>query len=287
MSTTEINASQVQSRTRTVHDTSGLAVTAIQYDTILGGALRKPPASDDHLLQSPSLDAPEHTPDQIHPLEIKNLIEIPRDRGYTGEVRVLSIEGYRKRRRGRDDPNEPFKDFPIVVRRVLDHLGHLQDIRLEVQSEALRNVLKEIAGLQQDEINLNGDPIVIRTPFMPLYFIRTALSTKAALVDTPDRTKQEILLLLEFINSKAGLQNTIKEHDEHVANGKVTFNLLWTIFSPREVICSFNREAAVEECYIVQKMEYVSEQGSPKLRLTVLAAYHDGHSFGIIKGLFD
>lgn len=82
-----------------------------------------------------------HGPKPVCPVELRHIIEFPDLRG---NIQVLPLESYQRRGR-KKDPDSAFKDFPILLRRIVNAAGRTRKYQLEIQSDLLRKIFQDIA----------------------------------------------------------------------------------------------------------------------------------------------
>jgi hypothetical protein len=263
------------------------AALAQKYNEIVGGFQNPESSNENEQKEAISPNSAQHndaevtSPTKALPLELKYVVQFPDLRGETKVVAMQTYEGRQKYK----ERDKAYKDFPILHRRKYDTWGDLKSVQLEIQSPLLQEVFKRM-GVRFRELNLMSKPIVIPHPYRSLFFLRDDLMKLSKATETPGRTKQEVELLLRFIESEDGLKNTIKKHRELVleakAPGKITFELLWTLFPPHQVV--YVNTEDIERCYIV---EYTSEDeqgdGTRLLSCQVFGGQHNGSRFGIMK----
>jgi hypothetical protein len=222
---------------------------------------------------------------RVFKAEWKRIIQFKDLRGNT---QVVAMENYRKGK-AKKEIDGKFKDSAMLLRKVLTVDGQLQDYRLEIQSHGLQDIFQAIAR-PFGELDLDASPIIIKPPFRSLFFLRDQFKELSQAATTAEETKKELEQLLEFIHSEDGLQDLISEYEQHVPHGKVTFDLLWTLYPPQELVyhsfshASFQNDAA----FLIDSITVLSnntgyKQGKDGLEVTLLSGYHDGTNFGLSK----
>jgi len=215
------------------------ASLAKKYKEIIGGFQSNSAGGEengDQIIHSTDIGQEKSaTASKPLPLELKYVVQFPDIRGITRVVPMETYEGQQKYK----ERDKGYKDFPILHRRKYDTWGDLEKVQLEIQSPVLQDLFKVIA-LRYRELSLTAKPIVIPHPYRSLFFLREELGKHSKAAETPQRTKQELELLLKFIESEDGLNDIIKSHKEMVldseAAGKFSFELLWTLFPPHELV---------------------------------------------------
>lgn len=209
---------------------------------------------------------------------IKRVIQYPEDR-WSKQVNILAEENYRRRRK-MDDPNAPFKSFAILLRKVLSASGKLEEICLEIQSEALCQVLREVGRPIQNLINLEVRPIIFQKPYKPLLYLQQPL--EEALDDTKfeESTHAEIQLLLDFIYSPDGLKESVQAFRDQIKLGRVSYGLLWALY-PAEAEVYYN-DGTEEFCGLVESAEYTRMD----FQITIVQGNHSGNAFGLERAVW-
>lgn len=171
-----------------------------------------------------------------------------------------------------------FGDISVLLRRKYKQKGsELNETgrKLEIQSEKLQNDLRKLLKEEGDGINWNGDPVKIPAPYYTLFYNRKKIEAFTA-EDRPAEEKEEMRLVLDFIHKDEGLKTILKRYDQCVPNGKITFDILWTIYVPNTIIISNIDE--ILECYrCVNVSTIVTKQtGEQCYRLTAERLDFDG-----------
>lgn len=219
---------------------------------------------------------------------IPELMKIIQFKDLRNNVRVVPAENFKAQKRRSDkELDGPYKNRSIVLRKILGVDLGLRDYRLEIQSESLRKLFKEI-GRPYRELNLEAVPILIRHPFRCLFFLRDKIKELSADPETPLATRAELVELLSFINSEPALQNLIAMYDEMVPRRKITPALKWTLFRPHEWIYIRYRvnnytEHIAEHCGVVSRIEttFNSTTGRKAYKIVYVTGHHDGSKYGL------
>ena len=141
----------------------------------------------------------------------------------------------------------------------------------------MRKVFRDIAYPYR-ELNLYAERIVIRRPFRCLFFLRDELKKQGESQNNLERTRDELKLLLNFIESKDGLKDTMKEFETLIPKRKITFNLLWTIFPPYAEV--YHQTDHTKQLFLTEFTEFV-HLPEPALAFSFFTSAHDGRMFGI------
>ncbi|KAH7304435.1 P-loop containing nucleoside triphosphate hydrolase protein [Stachybotrys elegans] len=147
----------------------------------------------------------------------------------------------------------------LLLRRIVVP-GRSQKLQLELQSNSLQRVFRDVTG-DLATVNVHADPIVLAAPYHELYHFRKELrkvqeTTKDQLV------KRELQLLKDFEDEHLSRTMKIKEIDDHKGNGTITFEYLWALFKPHQLVIMQTDLAGTEPvyfCAIFQKFSISSD----------------------------
>ncbi|KAF2001485.1 hypothetical protein P154DRAFT_574832 [Amniculicola lignicola CBS 123094] len=204
--------------------------------------------------------------------------------------RVVPIEDFRRRNpqplvnKG-DSAKGLFKEYSMVLRKILGADLRLRDYRLEIQSLGMREIFKKI-GKPYKELDLDAPSIVIRYPFRCLFFLRREFK-ELDTTQMPPQTKEDIEHLLNFIDTEPILKETVREYEETVERGKYRENRAWTLFPPHEMVYykgafAENSRHVREGCGLVERVEMLEEPLNSFV-VTILVGLHDGSHFGLAR----
>lgn len=216
--------------------------------------------------------------------ELKKVVQLTGDDGYT---HIIGLESYtpaaRPSRKDDEDEKQPFEEYAVLLKAVIERYEKRARFQLELQSEGLRDIFRTIATPYR-EVNLETTPIVIDYPFRCLFFLRGKLKALSLAPETDESTRKALGLLVDFIHSPMGHQRLIDAYNELVPNGKITFPMLWTIFPPFEPVLfqdSAEKESKGMGC-ILESVEFEEkEDEKPTWNLNFLCGYHDGNRFHV------
>jgi len=220
--------------------------------------------------------------------EVKRVVQF---RDLRNNERVVPIEEFIRNRPKRDGKKGNlaeglFKEYSMVLRKILGPDLRLRDYRLEIQSLGLRDIFRKI-GKPFKELDLDAPSIIIRYPFRCLFFLRRDLKELEA-TPVPLETKKETKHLLEFIRTESSLAEIVKEYEEMVVKrSKFREDRAWTLFPPQEFVYfkgPFGRNSRHirDGCGVVEKVELL-EEPNYGLRITLLVGHHDGWRFGLVR----
>jgi hypothetical protein len=214
---------------------------------------------------------------------LKKIVEFTDD---SGQKRVVEQDKYKRDKKGKVFKAEKdFRDHAIVLRmKIVPHGTHFHlDPRLEINSGLLQDLFKKVA-LRHKELDLKADPIIISPPYQSLFFLQEVFDKQLADPDVSRPLKQEIRELIDFLLSDSGMQKLQDQYDALIPDGRVNFDLLWTIYPPEELVyyATSTKSGIVEEwCGLVEKWSVSHGSTSRWLRLDLLVGHHDGSDFFI------
>ncbi|KAL8657333.1 MAG: hypothetical protein Q9226_002030 [Calogaya cf. arnoldii] len=177
------------------------------------------------------------------------------------------------------EPEEKGEDprYALVIRYVRCNDGHkkFSISSILVQSPLLRKVL---AWVLRDRYYIppkSRRPITLLSPFTP--FVHRWLNLFSALVSERDpETKSHIQLLYDTLSTELDL--TLKARSDFVKNNTITFDALWMIFAPGDIVFHkwHNRQSAAK--IIISRVH--SGKHEDFYRLGCKMVHWDGNSFG-------
>jgi len=144
-----------------------------------------------------------------------------------GAVEVSELHAYKK------GSKERFEDFALVTKQIYNKDQTLRTATLTVNSPHLLSILREVVGVYATQPAGFDVPIVEEAPFALFYHHRDALF---AYEPKEEEAKAHHGLLKGWIDAE--MSNVIKEVDRLTKKGYITFQLLWTIFKPGELLFS-------------------------------------------------
>lgn len=203
----------------------------------------------------------------------KHLVELP-DLERPGKTRVVSIKEYES---GKLDNTDV--EAAVILRHEYSTRGDPLRNQLEIHSEVLRDYIRTL-GRQFRHLNVDANPIVISYPFDSLFFLKERFEENLK-AEQAGNLADEIRILLDFIESKNGLADSIKQYHDLVPNGRITWFMLWSIYPPLELV--YHREGAVEQCFLVEYTVYTRSGGQLVARLNLVGGGHNGKEFGIYR----
>lgn len=215
--------------------------------------------------------------EEQRPPSLIRLIEFPHPYRY-GQTQTLPIDLYERQNKDEAAESE-YKSHSILVRRVISELGLLKKLQIEIQSQGLRDIFKRV-GRPYRDLNVESNPITISRPFHSLFFLREELRKEEENDQVSPRTKKEIRLLLDFIETKECLHDIITKFQNVVPSKRISFDLLWSLFPPNELV--FFHDDYVEQCFIVESCNPIVEgMVLAGATFNLIYAKHDGTRFGL------
>ncbi|KAL4947949.1 hypothetical protein BDW69DRAFT_103403 [Aspergillus filifer] len=151
---------------------------------------------------------------------------------------------------------EKYKHFALLLRQiVVDRHGQkvLESVQLEVQSATLCQDLRALIPYSYDDTDLTDEPIIIRQPFHEIFFARSAIKEAARGSPKSSRTRDELNLVCNFIDTDEVLSPLIRLYEKLVLRKRVSYQLLWTIYPPNSLMVV--KIAEVQECWICRNIQ--------------------------------
>ncbi|KAH8744233.1 P-loop containing nucleoside triphosphate hydrolase protein, partial [Hyaloscypha finlandica] len=127
--------------------------------------------------------------------------------------------------------------------------------------------------------------IIISRPYRCLFFLREEIQRRAesSVDDVPPKLKRELKILLDFINSDDGLKKVIKSYNELIPQKKITFDLLWTIYPPFELV--YDLDNIRGRLFMIEYTQ-IERVNTLVLAFSLLGASHTGKDFGIHRKVY-
>jgi hypothetical protein len=140
------------------------------------------------------------------------------------EAAVVPTSTYKRPR----TDNGQWKEKALRVIRRIDKDGNDAGTNLEISSLPIQGALIEILS-NYTFLNLQARPIVIASPFAPLFHCQEALLKYAKAPErTPTETKHLNVLTTDFYDGY--LRKPVKQYEAGIKNGMVIFSHLWMLF---------------------------------------------------------
>lgn len=180
-----------------------------------------------------------------------------------------------------DDLNEPPENadsaqYALLVRHKKCYDGRK---KLEINSIVVQSgLLKKVLGVVLKDypgISTNLERVEFHAPFQP-FVHRWEQFAKCRADETDPETKTHVELLWRVLEEE--LRDTIREKNDHVANGVVRFDNIWTIFEPSILVTS--RDEDHERVYRLKSGNFAATRCGRVYALQVEFVDWDGENFG-------
>ncbi|KAI9767606.1 MAG: hypothetical protein M1839_004463 [Geoglossum umbratile] len=221
------------------------------------------------------------TPDKDSKSELSRIeIVVNRVNVETGIREDIPMSELSKETPKKEKPT-PEREIAFTFRRVMNSDGKkFSNSEVDVKSLGLRTLLKETLIhypsklFEEESVNLQGGT---GTPFSPLVYNWKALED-AAKADEGDsketeQAKKDLIDLMIHVKTSPELEAYFKTREAHLASGTITFDYLWTIFSPGTQVIArpFMNDAQIFE---VERVEKITKDGG-YAKVKVIAAGYD------------
>ncbi|KAI0840600.1 P-loop containing nucleoside triphosphate hydrolase protein [Hypoxylon sp. FL0890] len=126
--------------------------------------------------------------------------------------------------------------FAFCLVKVYYDDGELETTRLYVNSQPLRQLLKDVIGDYPDD-PINVDDVQIEAPYHSLFYYRKELESEGLIRFKEDEeSSEQMKLLMSWI--KTHFENEIAAYDRCVSGGlrAISYDYLWTLFPPDKII---------------------------------------------------
>jgi hypothetical protein len=169
-----------------------------------------------------------------------------------------------------------YEEYSLVVRKILkmdkdrkyqkyETLAEFRDPHIQRAFQLLLRHFKLV--------NLASLPIIFRYPYYDL-FIRNKLQEYKNSVLRPDEERPGLDVLSEFIEEEH--KEAIRDYNQLVPNGFITFNRIWTLFPPNTLIISV--VDVLQRAYRVTKSSILKPRdGNSFLQISCWGWYGDGY----------
>ncbi|KAJ9662411.1 hypothetical protein H2201_006120 [Coniosporium apollinis] len=174
--------------------------------------------------------------------EIKALVQRFKD----GETKIEEREAYLS-----SLERKPYGEFAIVTKQVFSDKDKIEKTLVEINSPQLLTALKELVKYYPAEPLQFDKEATFEDPFMLLNHYVPELQAYKQQTDD-DVAKDHIDLLINFLESEAGEKG--QEAKRLVASSLITFDLLWVIFKPGELM--YESKHGHERLYQLQRTGY-------------------------------
>ncbi|KAI1751998.1 P-loop containing nucleoside triphosphate hydrolase protein [Xylaria castorea] len=162
----------------------------------------------------------------------------------------------------------------LIIRNKKSHGGSkpLEVSEIVIQSPFLKQFLRDAIP----KLDFHIENIVLKRPFKDAFHHWTDLKEVASQT-TDAKALDHIKLLLNVLRRE--LKETAKQSSELLSKSLMTFDYLWTLFKPGELV--FGGNANSSQMYRLEKTEYDTDsKGNPVFDLRCSVVDWDGESFG-------
>ena len=146
---------------------------------------------------------------------------------------------------------------------------------LQINSEHLTKFVREIVE-SYPGLALQTKNITIREPYHVLFHYRQELSDKLTTLEGSTEAHDHLQLLIDFIHEQ--FEDVIRTCDNLLPDGKLPFDLLWTVYRPGCTVLSTVR--GVLRAFKLQSYSYGASMCGKFLALTTDFVDFDGKNFG-------
>ncbi|PVH68761.1 P-loop containing nucleoside triphosphate hydrolase protein [Cadophora sp. DSE1049] len=205
-----------------------------------------------------------------------DLVDIIETQGRWGDRSTISLTADIHKAKGQ---KQRYQEYAIILRRLRDPDNVPKSTRLEILSPIIRAALQEVLG-EYSTVNMDSDIIIIDKPYAPLFHYRKELREYAASEFRKEDEKAHMNVLIQFMNKY--LDETSRTYERLLPSELTTYNLLWTLFRPEEVVIA--RRDHFVEAYIVDSCSVtdIGKDGEVMMILDLVARHWDynGARFG-------
>ncbi|EQB58541.1 AAA family ATPase [Colletotrichum gloeosporioides Cg-14] len=172
------------------------------------------------------------------------------------------------------------RKYSIVVRRVISRKGTVTDTRVDVKGHKLAELLKDVLrDLGQLELSKTPPELSPRQ----LYHAWPGL--KKRLEEEQSKAPQDVEFMKDLTTAISYLETDFGNVDANMLSllnrGQITYELLWALFTPREILFSDENILREPQAYMFSHGDYVKipTQGNV-FEVTGKMLHHDGRRFG-------
>ncbi len=173
--------------------------------------------------------------------------------------------------------NDETAKFAVIVRKKKskDSRKKLEADSLIVQSPWLRSALGEILK-DYPGVACEIKRLIFHAPFKPFVHRWSNFLTYMARTDLDEKTSEHLKLLHSILLEEIGAE--IKEFEDYVVNGVITYGALWMIFQPGSVITAAHKGPI--SGFEVVDSEYIETQCGHFLQVKADCVDWNGDYFG-------
>ncbi|KAK4505700.1 hypothetical protein PRZ48_003665 [Zasmidium cellare] len=173
-------------------------------------------------------------------------------------------------------PSSLLDPYCLVVTRRYNVGGMLEATILEIQSQELIRIIRDIVTYYPDNSFRMGDTIQCEDPPKLIYYYRHELAAYKARLGN-DRAATHIGFVLNFLQSHIGPE--IDSYEAFLTMGLVSFHHLWMMFKPGSLV--YHRET--DQLYYLEKGSYAKTDCGPVYALECYYVDYDGNKVGKVK----
>ena len=175
----------------------------------------------------------------------------------------------------KDEPGEN-SAYALDVLRTYDRKDDLQDVEVSINSPHILKALREIIGVDARWQASFEKPVTSMKPFAELAYYWTELAAyRDALRD--EEARRHFELLFDFLEEEVG--DTRRWHEAVLQKGQASFNQLWQIFRPGELLVTEHQG----QPWLLRLRSTEYRENKADGRLFLVHAYytdHDGTKLG-------
>lgn len=173
-------------------------------------------------------------------------------------------------------PSSLLDPYCLVVTRRFNLAGMLEATILEIQSQELIRIFREIVTYYPDNSFRMGETIKCEDPPKMIYYYRHELAACKARLGK-ERAATHIGFVLNFLYSHIG--HEIDNYEAFLSMGLVCFKHLWMMFKPGSLI--YHRET--DQLYYLEKGTYTETRCGPVYALECHYVDYNGEKVGKVK----
>lgn len=178
------------------------------------------------------------------------LIDIIETEGRWGDHSTITLTADIHKARGE---RQKYHEYAIILRRLRNSDNVPKSTRLEIRSPIIRAGLRAVLG-DYPAVNMESDPITLDKPYMPLFHYRNELREYAASEGRTEEENPHMNVLTQFMAKY--LQDNERASERLLSSELTTYELLWTLFRPEEVVIArrdhFAEAFVVDSCSVTE-----------------------------------
>ncbi|KAJ4259926.1 hypothetical protein NW757_001874 [Fusarium falciforme] len=219
--------------------------------------------------------------------QIKSFVDIIEYHTEDHDVEIVPTKKFLPSKRKTTKKQQTYKDYAVVLRRTWMQKNKVPiqiRIELEIQSQALCQILRKIVVDSYEDTDLQSFPIKFRSPFSELFFYRDEIKALKEDENNSIEVRQGAEVLHDFIAKNGLMTSIIADHERYSKEGHVVGDILWTIYPPNSLVVL--NVGKLQECWICRNVS--SNQGGDGY-LWEVAGFrigYDGASPGLTRQSF-